>query len=147
MNYLDQYSPRDIIFNHINANIVKNPNKISFKDKEELVSKVLKGKRFYCHVNWGEGSGGHEFLLLNIDDEVYVMDSQAGLVAKIDSSKGSYYFKDINYSKSFIVRLDNKEYNKDVMKYNDDKYILPWDDVEDRKFLGESSIILSEDIV
>ena len=45
------------------------------------------------------------------------MDPQAGLLENINSNEGNYYFKDINYEKSFIVRLDNKTINKDLLKY------------------------------
>ncbi len=106
-----------------------------FRNKDELAQKVLNGKRFYCHVNWKNSSGGHEFILLNIDREVYVMDSQVGLLANTDSAKGSYYFEDINYKNSFIVRLDNKELNRDLLKYNDAIFAIDFDEVEDMKYL------------
>ena len=129
------YSPRDIIFKFTDANIVKSARKEYFSDKNELIQKVLKGKRFYCHVNWKNSSGGHEFILLNIDNEVYVMDSQAGLLANIKSSEGDYYFKDINFKNSFIVRMDNKEINKELLKYNDDDFTLDFDGTENLKYL------------
>lgn len=128
------YSPRDIIFKYTNANIVKYPRKMKFESKQELIKKVLKGKRFYCHVNWKESSGGHEILLLNIDNEVFVMDPQVGLLESINSDEGDYYFKNINYENSFIVRTDNKIINKDLLKYNNDSYILQFDEA-DLKFL------------
>ena len=129
------YSPRDIIFKFTDANIVKFARKIHFRNKDELIQKAQTGKRYYCHVNWKDSSGGHEFILLNIDGEIFVMDSQAGLLASIDSREGSYYFKGINYKNSFLVRLDNKKLNKDLLKYNDAKYILDFDEVEDLKYL------------
>ena len=128
------YSPRDIIFKYTNANIVKYHRKIKFDNKQELIKKVLKGKRFYCHINWQKSSGGHEFLLLNIDNEVFVMDPQAGLFESINSDEGNYYFKNINYENSFIVRTDNKKINKDLLKYNNDSYILEFAE-EDLKYL------------
>ncbi len=129
------YSPRDIIFKYPNANIVKYHKKIFFKDKYELIKKVLKGKRFYCHVNWENSSGGHEFLLLNIDNEVFIMDSQAGLLENVNSDGANYYLKNINYEKSFIVRTDNKIINKDLLKYNNSSYILEFDEEKDLKYL------------
>ena len=129
------YSPRDIIFKYTNANIVKYHRKVYFKNRNELIKKVLRGKRFYCHVNWKNSSGGHEFLLLNIDKKIFVMDPQAGLLENINSNEGNYYFKDINYEKSFIVRLDNKTINKDLLKYNNDSYILEFDETNDLKYL------------
>jgi len=129
------YSPRDIIFKYTNANIVKYPRKMFFKNKYELIQKVLKGKRFYCHVNWKNSSGGHEFLLLNIENEVFVMDPHAGLLESINNNEGKYYFKNINYENSFIVRTDNKIINEDLLKYNDDSYILEFDEENDLKYL------------
>lgn len=133
------YSPRDIIFKYTNVNIVKYPRKIYFKNKQELIQKVLKGKRYYCHVNWKNSSGGHEFLLININQEIYVMDSQAGMFKNIESAEGNYYFEDINYKNSFIVRIDNKVINEKVLKYNDNQYILEFDEDEDLKFLKENN--------
>ncbi len=129
------YSPRDVIFDYTNAEIVKNPSKIRFKNQAELVQEVLKGQRFYCHVNWQGSEGGHEFLLLNVDDKVFVMDPQAGLLVNIESDEGAYYFKDINYDNSFLVRLDDKELNEDALKLNNNEYIREFDEVEDLKYL------------
>lgn len=129
------YSPRDVIFKYTDANIVKYHRKMYFNNIDELIFKVLKGERFYCHVNWKNSNGGHEFLLLNIDKEIYVMDSQDGLFTNINSKEGSYYFNDINYKNSFIVRLDNKILNQDLLKLNDDRYILEFNKTEDLKYL------------
>lgn len=129
------YSPRDVIFKYTSCDIVKYHRKIYFKNKEELINKVLKGERFYCHVNWRNSNSGHEFLLLNIDKEVYVMDAQDGLFTSINTNEGNFYFKDINYNNSFIVRTDNKILNKDILKFNDDKYILDFNEKEDIKYL------------
>lgn len=129
------YSPRDIIFKYTNCDIVKYHRKMYFNSKEELISKVLKGKRYYCHINWINSNGGHEFLLLNIDNDVYVLDCQDGTFASINSNEGSSYFKNINFSNSFIVRTDNKILNQDLLKLNDDKYILEFNKTEDLKYL------------
>ena len=129
------YSPRDIVFKYTNCNIVKYHRKIYFKDKEELINKVLKGKRYYCHINWKNSKGGHEFLLLNMDSEVFVLDAQAGLFININTTEGNSYFNDINFNNSFIVRTDNKTINKDILKYNNDEYILEFNKNEDLKYL------------
>ena len=129
------YSPRDVIFKYTDANIVKYHRKMYFDNIDELIFKVLKGERFYCHVNWKNSNGGHEFLLLNIDNDVYVLDSQDGTFASINSSEGNAYFKNINFSNSFIVRTDNNVLNKDLLKLNDDKYILEFNKTEDLKYL------------
>ena len=129
------YSPRDIIFKYTNCDIVKYHRKMYFNSKEELITKVLKGKRYYCHINWKNSNGGHEFLLLNICNEVYILDSQDGTFESINSNEGSAYFKNINFSNSFIVRTDNKILNQDLLKLNDDKYILEFNKTEDLKYL------------
>lgn len=129
------YSPRDIIFKYTDCNIVKYHRKMYFNNFEELISKVKKGKRFYCHINWKDTSGGHEFLLLNINNEIFIMDSQDGLFVSIDSKEGKYYFTNINYSNSFIVRTDNKKLNKSLLTLNDDKYIINFNEEEDLKYL------------
>ena len=126
------YSPRDVIFKYTNAEIVKYHRNMYFKSIDELIKKVLKGKRYYCHINWKNSKGGHEFLLLNISDEIYVMDSQDGSVEII---KNTNYFNNINFNNSFVVRLDNKKLNNDVLKYNENKYILEFNMKTDLKYL------------
>ena len=132
------YSPRDSIFTHNGYDIVKNPSKIKIKNVsnvKDIVTKSGNNSRYYVHVNWKGSKGGHEFMLLNKNNEVYVVDSQAGLVASIESFKGSYYFNDINYNNSFLVRLDDKKFNKSILKYNDPSYTLEWDEDKDIKYL------------
>ncbi|MBR5662774.1 MAG: hypothetical protein IKX00_03885 [Bacilli bacterium] len=126
------YSPRDVIFKYTNAEIVKYHRKMYFKNIDELIKKILKGERYYCHINWKNSKGGHEFLLLNINNEIYVMDSQDGLV---ETLKNNNYFNNINFKNSFIVRLDNKILNNDILKYNDNKYILEFNEKTDLKYL------------
>lgn len=135
------YSPRDVIFSEINGyDIVLGPNKLVFQDKEDIVDKVKAegpGARFYCHVNWSGSTGGHEFLLLNIENEVFIADAQANVLVGINEDRE--YFDDINFKNSFIVRLDDKEINEEILKYNDDDYIITWDDELDPKFLEETT--------
>ena len=60
------------------------------------------------------------------------MDSQDGLV---ETLKNNNYFNNINFKNSFIVRLDNKILNNDILKYNDNKYILEFNEKTDLKYL------------
>ena len=132
------YSPRDTIFNIDACNFIRGTHKLSVKDKQDVISKVLKagsGSRFYTHVNWKGSSGGHEFILTNINDSVYVVDGQVGLVEEVRADKKSSYFDDVNYSNSFIRRTDTATLNESILKYNDKKYIVKWDDVADPEFL------------
>lgn len=132
------YSPRDIIFNINGYDFVKNASKISIEDKEDVINKVRKAKdgaRFYCHVNWKGSNGGHEFLLLNINDEVYLADAQSNVLVKVEDDKE--YFDDINFSNSYIMRVDDKQINENILKYNDDDYIIEWNDKLDIPLLEE----------
>lgn len=120
------YNPKDVIFNFEGCEIVKNPEKIKIHNKREVKTLLLKeeGSRFYVHVNWAGSKGGHEFIIMNIANEIYVVDAQRELIATLDSKYGLYYFNGINYENSYLVRIDNKKLNRDIIRYNDDAYIL-----------------------
>ena len=131
------YSPRDIIFQDINGyDIVVGAEKLSLENKDS-VSSIARDAgadaRFYCHVNWAGLQSGHEFLILNIQDTIYIADAQAN--ALVDIEEDDEYFRDINFKNSFLVRLDNKAINDNTLKYNDDEYIIEWDDELDLAFL------------
>jgi RimJ/RimL family protein N-acetyltransferase len=131
------YSPRDIIFQDINGyDIVVGAEKLSLENKDS-VSSIARDAgadaRFYCHVNWAGLQSGHEFLILNIQDTIYIADAQAN--ALVDIEEDDEYFRDINFKNSFLVRLDNKAINDNTLKYNDDEYIIEWDDELDPAFL------------
>jgi len=134
------YSPRDIIFKHDATPIVLNPSKTTIKNRDHIKSILHKAgnySRYYCHVNWKDSMGGHEFLLINIDDTVYVVDAQANLVGPIDDKVTGRYFDKINWDNSFVYRVDNKQMNPKVLEYNNMKYCLPWDEEKDRKYLED----------
>ena len=137
------YSPRDVIFTEIIGwEVVKKPRKIRIKNKLSVIQEVEEaeeGSRFYCHVSWQESNGGHEFLIVNLDGKAYIADAQANALSLIEDDHA--YFEEINWDKSLLVRLDNKEINDNILKYNDDKYILEWDDELDPAFLeGEKEV-------
>ena len=132
------YSPRDPIFNIKGEELVSSPERTKIKDKEDVATKVKaagNGARFYCHVNWAGSKGGHEFLVINDNDTILVVDSQVGHIE--DIQKDDTYFNDINFENSYIVRLDNKEINQDILKLNDEDQIVEWDDEIDMKLLSE----------
>jgi ribosomal protein S18 acetylase RimI-like enzyme len=134
------YSPRDPIFSINGYDIVKNPIKLSISDIDDLRNKVTvagKGSRFYCHVNWSGSSGGHEFVIIN-DVTIKIVDAQIGKIVDLDSD--TEYFTDINYNASFIVRLDNKKLNEEILKYNDEEFIIEWDDEIDGKLLESTQL-------
>lgn len=138
------YSPRDVIFEKNGYDIVKNPVKESIKNEDDILRKIEsagEGSRFYTHVNWKGSNGGHEFIMTKIDSEIYVVDGQAGLVAPIHSEKARMYVEDINYSNSYLVRMDNKELNTDILKYNDREYLTEWEDEKDIPFLMNENMV------
>lgn len=143
------YSPRDVEFSIDGYNIVKNPKKLSIRNRQDIIDTVSKagdGSRFYTHINFKDSSGGHEFIIANINHIVTVVDAQDGLVVPIKSPKASVYTEDINYDNSFLVRMDNKEINRKVLSYNDHKYITKWDDDADIKYMLENGMLSDDDI-
>ena len=147
------YSPRDSIFTHTGGglDIVYNPKKQSVSNITDLKDRCLSShqdSRYYCHVNWNGSTGGHEFLLLIIDEKIYVMDAQQGIVTDIGSEKGMYYFNDINWSNTFIARIDDKNLNASLlMKENDPKNTLPWNPDKDIPYMKEQGMIPDSDHV
>lgn len=137
------YSPRDPIFSINGYDIVRNPVKVQFSsahDVQRIVTKSGPGSRYYIHVNWKGSTGGHEFIILNEHGKVLVIDSQNNMIADINSRQAKRYLTDINYKNSYMVRMDDRELNRDILRYNDSKYIIPWDDIEDPKLLEEASL-------
>lgn len=143
------YSPRDVELSLNGYEVVKNPQKQSVKDKQDVENTVKEagdGSRFYTHVNWKDSTGGHEFVTMNIGGDVYVVDGQAGTVSKFGSKEASHYFDNINYKNSFLVRMDDKEINRDILKYNDRKYLTEWDQKKDIQYMYENDMLTDDDI-
>lgn len=140
------YSPRDPVLNILGESIVKNPKhksiKSGFDDMLDLATEP-KDARWYCHVKWKDGHGGHEFLLLNINKHLYVMDPQQGIVTlNIEST----YFNDIDYSESYICRLDKCELDEALLnKMNDPSQIVPWDAKLDIPYMLEHGMLSEEE--
>ena len=139
------YSPTDKIFDFEGYDIIKRPTKITIENKDDIKKFILAAgdrSRFYVHFKWKNGNGGHEFLLINIRDEIYLIDAQSNILEKITSPKVSSYFRDVDYEKSFIVRTDDKEINTSMLKYNDmeSKEFTP----EDMKYIHDNDLIKKE---
>lgn len=139
------YSPTDKIFDFEGYDIIKRPTKITIEDKNDIKKFVLAGgdrSRFYVHFKWKNGNGGHEFLLINIRDEIYLIDAQSNILEKITSPKVNSYFRDVDYSQSFIVRADDKEINMPMLKYND---MEPKEFTsDDMKYINDNDLIKKE---
>ena len=144
------YSPRDPALDIIGETIVKDPVRISIKNGydgmlEHLMEPVANVARFYCHVNWNNSTGGHEFIILKIGKQnFFIVDAQAGIVEPL-SDTGNY-FNDINFANSFICRLDNHDFNKELFeKYNDPKSLVPWDGRLDIPYMLEHGMLSEEE--
>ena len=141
------FSPRDPIFT-IDASSLINAEKIGFRSLNELIRIIKESEnysRFYTHVNWSNSSGGHEFLLANIDGAVKVLDAQAGLYIDIESSKGHEYFDDINYQNSYIVKWSDGEIDmQKLYRYNNKAKIVRWNNAEDIAYLKANNMISDE---
>ena len=144
------YSPRDPALAIKGETIVKDPVRISIKNGydgmlEHLMEPVANVARFYCHVNWNNSTGGHEFIILKISKQnFYIVDAQAGIVEPL-SDTGNY-FNDINFANSFICRLDNHDFNKELFeKYNDPKSLVPWDGRLDIPYMLEHGMLSEEE--
>ena len=142
------YSPRDPLFNHKGESIIKNPpSKTTFRNKQDLILKTKEHQsRWYIHVNWKDSEGGHEFLCVNIDGDLYLVDAQQGLVVDLDNPKSNEYF-DINYQNSYAIRLDLSPFDFTLFeKMNDDSNILQWDPDKDIPYMKKHHMITDDDI-
>ena len=110
-------SEDDIIFDKGHYNFIKGGKKETFESVDDLAGIIKEDTRYYCHINWADSESGHEFLLVNIDGNIYIVDGQAGKV--IELSEDTAYFNDINFKNSYIVRVDNKELNQKILSLND----------------------------
>lgn len=139
------YSPRDPALAIKGETIVMNPIKESFRSQKEVVRKVRGNvdSRWYVHVNWKDSTGGHEFLVININDYAYIMDAQAGLLKEIDESDSTHnYFRDINFKNSFMVRLDTRPFNTTLFNdVNNPANVLLWDPKKDVPYMRDNGML------
>lgn len=133
-------TPRDIVFkSDSNWSFIKNGKKINLRNDikthaKEIVSNAGSGSRFYCHNGWKGSTGGHVFNIINIDDDIYIIDAQAGKIIPIDSDNHYLNSNKVDYTRCYLIRADNKELNIDKIAYNDLEYAIPWKD-GDEKYL------------
>lgn len=148
MNVLPRpvYSPRDPALAVKGENIVLRPIRRFFTSQRDVVETVRGAvdSRWYVHVNWAESTGGHEFLVVNLNDYAYIMDAQAGLLKEIDELDSSHnYFRDINFRNSYMVRLDDKEFNRKLFnEMNDPSKIMPWKNSLDIPYMRDNGMLV-----
>ena len=151
------YSPRDKGLAIYGPSIVIDPYKIRITDRDDVyntVRKAGKGARFWVHVNWNQSTGGHEFMLINIDSKTYIADAQAGSLIEfgpkpkdVETSRTTKdYFYEINFAHSYIVRLDNKKLNEKILdEATDESKTLPWDEKKDIEYMRKEGMLTGED--
>lgn len=141
------YSPQDPALFLKGETIVKNPSRIKSENYDQLVKKIdsIQGDaRFYTHVNWKDSEGGHEFLIIKNGENKYIMDPQVGFVEPMN--KKSYYFNDINYDRSYISRLDDKEFNSQLFdKVNNEKNVRPFTPKTDIPYMYKEGLLSKDE--
>ena len=143
------HSPRDPALEQTGEDIIINPTRIPLLSIDNLVSTIKDAgtSRWYCHVKWKDGNGGHEFVYLNYGFEIYLMDSQQGILAHMDDPSVKGYTDDIDWKESYIARMDNKELNTSLLeKYNSMDMFVQWDPKLDIPYMKEHGMITDEDI-
>lgn len=130
------YSPTDPIFQFEGYEFVKGTKKEKVAGVRGIIRLMpTPGSRAYMHVNWKGSQSGHEFLLVNVGGEIYVVDGQAGFCEQIESPAAARYLN-VNWGNSFLMRIDGHELEPAVIKYNNKKYLKQLDE-KDMQILNE----------
>ena len=141
------YSPRDDVLDIPGNQIVFGSHQIKLKNYTDLASEITKagdGCRFYCHVNWKDSKGGHEFILMRIGGKNFIIDPQQGKIEPL--TKSHNYVSDINYDNSYIVQLSDKKFNRMLFdKWNDESTVLRWDPDKDIPYMLKEGMITKEE--
>lgn len=112
---------------------------------EHLQDAKDKFARWYCHVNWKDSKGGHEFLIIKVDEGEYrIMDAQQGEVKRLIDT--DYHFRDINWDNSYICRLDNKKINLTKLESINNATPTPWDPKKDIPYMLREGMISEDDV-
>lgn len=145
------YSPRDPALEIVPGDIIggvtkKNPG--NFYDMlEHLRGDSIKQPfaRWYCHVKWGHSNGGHEFLIVKVDEDSFViMDAQQGTVKPLNADDS--YMKNVDWEGTYICRIDDKPFKyMKLDKINDPKKTLPWDPKKDIPYMVKHGLCTKEE--
>ena len=145
------YSPRDPALEIVPGDIVggvtkKNPG--NFYDMlEHLRGDSIKQPfaRWYCHVKWGHSNGGHEFLIVKIDEDAFnIMDPQQGVVRPLTADDS--YMKNVDWEGTYICRIDDKPFKyMKLNQINDPKKTLPWDPKKDIPYMVKHGLCTKEE--
>ena len=144
------YSPRDPALEIFPEDVIDDTLKhVKLNGGFDKLISILKSvdvsfARWYCHVKWGDGHGGHEFLIVKTNNKFYVMDAQAGTIEPI--TKKCYYFKNIIWEQSYVCRIDDKRFNYEKFKeINDPKNTIPWNGTLDIPYMLKEGMLSEEE--
>lgn len=144
------YSPRDSALEIEPESMITGIKRVNLKGGyHSLLSHLKSAKepfaRWYCHVQWGDSNGGHEFLIVKIDDNSFgIMDAQQGTVKPLNTD--DYHVKDIDWSGSYICRIDDKPFKyMKLDQINDPKKTLPWDPKKDIPYMVKHGMCTKEE--
>lgn len=145
------YSPRDPALEITPGDIVggvtkKNPG--NFYDMlEHLRGDSIKQPfaRWYCHVKWGHGHGGHEFLIVKTDEDTFnIMDPQQGIVRPLHADDS--YMKNVDWEGTYICRIDDKPFKyMKLDQINNPSKTLPWDPKKDIPYMVKHGLCTKEE--
>ena len=143
------YSPRDPALGITPEDMLKGSvEKRYFKNFSDMQNWYLnlKNARFYVHVKWSKGNGGHEFLLLNTNVP-HVLDAQQGIFSPIvDLKTFKNYLCDIDYNETYICRIDNHDLDIENLKQiNNESAIVAWDEDKDIQYMKEHNMLPESD--
>jgi hypothetical protein len=144
------YSPRDSALEIEPESMVTGIKRVNLKGGyHSLLSHLKSAKepfaRWYCHVQWSNSNGGHEFLIVKIDDNSFgIMDAQQGTVKPLNAD--DYHVKDIDWGESYICRIDDKPFKyMKLDQINDPKKTLPWDPKKDIPYMVKHGLCTKEE--
>lgn len=142
------YSPRDPALDIKPEDIIDNCKRLSIRGFDNLLEHLQDAKdkfaRWYCHVNWKDSKGGHEFLIIKVDEGKYaILDAQQGEVKPLTDH--DYHFRDINWDNSYICRIDNKRFNFTKFERINNATPTPWDPKKDIPYMLREGLITKEE--
>lgn len=142
------YSPRDPALDIKPEDIIDNCKRLSIRGFDNLLEHLQDAKdkfaRWYCHVNWKDSKGGHEFLIIKVDKGKYaILDAQQGEVKPLTDH--DYHFRDINWDNSYICRIDNKRFNFTKFERINNATPTPWDPKKDIPYMLREGLITKEE--
>ena len=143
------YSPRDPALDIKPEDIIEDCKRLSIRGFDNLLEHLQDAKdkfaRWYCHVNWKDSKGGHEFLIIKVDEGKYaILDAQQGEVKPLTDH--DYHFRDINWDNSYICRIDNKRFNFAKFERINNATPTPWDSKRDIPYMLREGLISEDDV-